>query len=420
MRLVPIAVLAALFLVPSLMFAAPITLVHQWQSPSELKALNVLETDLAKKSLELNTAQPKPNDLKDAAGIKALASTFTENPVFLALTNETLRHWYDLRLVHSLSPLAEAQGWADIFPPTVLKTVTHRDQIIAAPMSVHISNGVWANKQLIDATGLTLDTNWGNFVAILSALQAAGVIPIAHDGSETHDILLFETLYLSLFGAPDYTLLFDELNPTVLRRAEPNFEAVFERLATLKPFINRLPEGSLWHETAQQLMDGQAGIVIQGDWIHGEFARKGRIANQHYYCTEFPGPFQTVSLRVDAMASLNTTSLPLAQDQTTFFSTVTNKDVQFLFNNYKGGLPAHADTGLEAVSECLRVAVQRMESAIERDTLVLSLSQGMAVRDVIKNEIGAVIHEFMTTDMSPVDAANQLQKRMKYASYLIN
>ena len=72
------------------------------------------------------------------------------------------------------------------------------------------------------------------------------------------------------------------------------------------------------------------------------------------------------------------------------------------------------------VDFCFPLAVQRTDTALERDTLVLSLSQGMAVRDVIKNEIGAVIHDFMTSDMAPAEAANQLQKRMKYASYLIN
>jgi len=407
-------------MVPSLLFAAPITLLHSWQSPSELKALTVLENALNKKNLEPTYQLPKPEDLADAASIKALASSLTQSPTFLALSNETLRHWYDLRLVHSLSPLAEAQGWADIFPATVLNAVTHRGQIIAAPMSVHTSNWIWANKQLIDATGLTLDNDWDNFVAILAALKAADLIPIAHDGSDTQDLLMFETIYLSMYGAPAYTLLFDELNPTALRKAEPDFEAVFDRLATLKPYINRLPAGALWHEPAQQLMDGLAGIVIQGDWVHGEFARKGRIANQHYYCAEFPGPFQTVALKVESIASLNSTSLPLATDQTTFFETITNKDVQFLFNNYKGGLPAHRDTGLEAVSECLTFAVQRTNTAIENNALVLSLSQGMAVRDVIKNEISAVIHEYMINDMSSVEAANQLQKRMKYASYLIN
>ncbi|WP_196159157.1 ABC transporter substrate-binding protein [Reinekea sp. G2M2-21] len=420
MKLVPAVWLSVFLMVPSLLSAAPITLLHSWQTPSEKKALEVLEKDLLKSELSPHYEIPTHDQMKDAASIKALASSLAQGPTFLALNNEALRHWYDLRLVHSLTPVAQAQGWADIFPPVVMDTVTHRGQIIAAPMSVHTSNWVWANKQLVDATGLALDNSWANFIALLEALQAQGVTPIAHDGSQTQDILLFETLYLAMFGAEPYVQLFDDLNATALRKAEPDFEAVFQRLQTMKPYIKRAPAGTLWHESAQLLMDAEVGLLIQGDWVHGEFARKGRIANQHYYCTEFPGEHQSVAIKVESIASLNSTALPMGPDQTSFFQTITNKDTQFLFNNYKGGLPAYSGTGLAAVSECLTFAAQRTQQAQDNGSLVPSLSQGMAVREVIKDEIGAVITEFMTTELAPAEAANQLQKRMKYASYLIN
>lgn len=355
-----------------------------------------------------------------ASNIKDLAATFSDQSAFVALTNEELRHWFDLRLLHSLNNIAEQQNWAENIPPVILDSVSHRGQIFAAPISVHTSNWVWGNKQLVDATGLSMSTNWPEFIDLLNALRDQNVIPIAHDGSKTQDILMFESLYLADFGADKYNLLFAELDPTALRKAEEDFTAVFSKLAQLKPYIQRQPAGTPWQVAANALTSAEAGLVIQGDWVHGEFARQGRIPNQHYYCAPFPGAFESVSFKVDSIASMNSHNYSFGADQTAFFSSVMDKDQQFLFNNYKGGLPAVKDTGLEAVSECLTLAVARTNAAQENNTLVPSLSQGMAVRDVVKFEIGEVINAFMLSDQSPAEAANLLQKRIKYASFLIN
>jgi glucose/mannose transport system substrate-binding protein len=419
MRLVQAVTLSALLATSICLQAKPITLVHDWQTASEEKALSILEKDALKKDLQPTYYLPTANERRSTEDIKTLAKDLSTSATVLSLPLGELQQWYDLRLLHALTPVAEEQQWAEQIPESIMKLVTHRGEVIAAPLSVHISNWVWANKPLIDATGLTLDNDWNNFLAILESLKGQNVIPIAHDGSMVQDLLLFESAYLSLFGAEKYTLLFGELNATMLRKAGEDFTETFTRLQALKPYISRQVD-STWSDSADLLITAQAGIVIQGDWLRGEFALSGKIANQHYYCAEFPGEFQTASVRVDAVSTLNINAHPVDAELKAFLSTVVNKDNQFLFNNYKGGLPAIKDTGLESVSECLTFATQRMESAFASDSVVPSLSQGMAVRDVIRQEIGTVIFEFMTTNQSPEDAANQLQKRMRYASYLIN
>jgi glucose/mannose transport system substrate-binding protein len=420
MKLTPAVLLSATLCASVSVLAEPITLLHSWQTPSELKALNILEKDVIKKGLTPEYQMPTTQQRHSSTEIRILANELSTQATLISLPIGELQQWYDLRLLHSLSGISQEQDWPSQIPQSILNYVTHRGEIIAAPIAVHISNWVWANKQLIDATGLTLDNDWDNFLTILTKLQDQGVIPIAHDGSVDQDILLFETLYLSMFGAEKYTELFGDLNANNLRKAVPDFSEVFTSLASLKPFISRQPENTPWSDTAQLISSAQAGLVIQGDWLRGEFTLQGKIANQHYYCTEFPGKHQTVSLRVDAISTLNINAHPVDAELKTFLSSVVNKNNQYLFNNYKGGLPAIQDTGIETISECLTFAVQRIEQAQTENGVVPSLSQGVAVRDVVRQEIGTVINEFMTNNVTPEDAAKQLQKRMKYASYLIN
>lgn len=419
MRRVIILALSTLLMAPAWLSANPLTILHSWQSPNELKAYDVLDTRWSEQGLQITTFQPDPASLAGSGEIKALAKGLADNATVLSLSNEELRQWYDLRQLHSLTPLAEAQNWSEIIPPEILDTVTHRGQIIAAPISIHTSNWIWANKQLVDTTGIDYQASWTNLLELLDALKSDGLTAIAHDGSSDQDLLIFETLYLADFGAAQYTELFDNLNLTALRQAEDDFTAVLTKMAQLKPYITRL-EADGWHETVSMLTANTAGLIIQGDWVHGELARQGRIANQHYYCTEFPGEFSALSVRVDALASLNANAQPMSNEQNIALEIAMDKDVQYFFNNYKGGLPAISGTGLEAISECLQYSVQRRQEALSNGTLVPSLSQGMAVRDVVRREIAVVINDFMTSSQSPADAANQLQKRMKYASYLIN
>lgn len=420
MRLAKTTVLSALLTATASLWAAPLSIVHTWTSPSEEKALTVLEKDLEKRGLNSNFVIPEPNQLADSEAIRAFAKSMNRQPTFVSLSNEELRHWYDLRLLHSLTPIAKQQDWAASIPANILKVVTHRGQLIAAPVSVHSSNWLWANKALVDASGIPLNNDWTTFLTLVKALQEQGVVPIAHDGSQEQDILLFETLYLADFGAERYLALFESLDATQLRKAVDDFATVFEKLGQLKPYIQRYDAQQGWQHTASLLTGGEAALVIQGDWIHGEFARQGRLANQHYYCVEFPGEHATLSFRVDAIASLNENVKPMTAAHQQFFASATDKNMQYLFNNYKGGLPAISDTGLEAVSECLSFGVQRTQNAIANNALVPSLSQGMAVRDVVKREIGQVISDFMTSEQTPQEAAKLLQKRIKYASYLIN
>lgn len=420
MRRVIILVCSVMLTAPACLFAEPLTVVQTWQSPNEIKAFNVLETRFNESDLTITTLQPSDASLDGSEAIKGLANSLAETPTLLSLSNEELRQWYDLRQLHSLTQIAQEQNWAERIPPEILETVTHRGQIIAAPISVHTSNWVWANKQLVDATGIDYQASWTDLLAVLQALADDGVTPIAHDGSSEQDLLIFETLYLADFGAGKYTELFDQLNQTALRNAEDDFTNVLTKMAQLKPYIQRLDASSGWHDAIAMLTANTAGLVIQGDWAHGELARQGRIANQHYYCTAFPGEYDALSLRVDAIAALNARSQPITPAQRSALKVIMDKDAQYFFNNYKGGLPAISGTGLESISECLQFAVQRKQQALSAGTLVPSLSQGMAVRDVIRREIAAVIHAFMTSDQQPMDAADELQKRMKYAAYLIN
>lgn len=412
--------LVSLLIVSEAAYSEEVTLLHSWDSPGEAKAIVEMEHALQQDDVSFSYQYPMAEDMNNVPGIQELTATLNRKPTFLALNNATMRFWYDLGIVHSLTEFSAEQNWSAAFSDTVLEAVTYRDQVIAVPVNVHISNWVWANKSLIDATGLSLLSDWDEFILILDVLKSSGVVPIAHDDTELQDLLLFETLYLASFGADEYRQIFDDLNASGLREVKAKSRLVFERLSILKPYISRIPDGGRGSLLAQQLIRGQAALLIQGDWAQGVLAAEGGIANQHYYCVPFPGSFDTVSLKVDSIASLKSPFLPFSDIQRTVFQRLATESFNRSFNLYKGGLPARQDVRPAVDNDCSNQAIQRLTEADASANVVLSISQGMSVREAIKSEISAVVHRFMTSDMAPEAAAAALQKRMKYASYLIN
>ena len=59
--------------------------------------------------------------------------------------------------------------------PPALQTFSKYDgKWIAAPVNVHSTNWVWANKKIFDELGLAQPTNWDELIAALDKIKGAG------------------------------------------------------------------------------------------------------------------------------------------------------------------------------------------------------------------------------------------------------
>ncbi|MDR3107996.1 MAG: extracellular solute-binding protein [Bifidobacteriaceae bacterium] len=87
--------------------------------------------------------------------------------------------------LQSLEPYAEAYGWEDRFPETVLKNSRYSEDgavfgegnLYGLPQVGEIV-GVFYNKDKLAALGLTVPSTWDDFVSALDAAKAAGEVPL--------------------------------------------------------------------------------------------------------------------------------------------------------------------------------------------------------------------------------------------------
>lgn len=412
--------LLALLLLPVFSAANSISVVHVKYSQSEAKAFSILQNSLADDNLTWVDELPANQSFPSADKMKAIVDQNTGKASMAQLHGKELERWYDLGVVRHLTTPSETNRWRDVLPEFIYKRIQHRGQIIAVPSGLHITNTLWANKKIIDNTGLTLDNSWDNFLSLLSKIKETGITPIVMIDNAEFDTLLFESLLLSEVGAEAYSAAMLELDSSALRAIEPAFERVFQKLETLKPFITRLPEETEIVTLVETIMSGQAAITLQGSWIQGEFTFKGLLANQQYYCAQVPGQHQGVIFMLDTFAALATSDLAAQQKQVVFANKVLDKNNQFLMNNYSGAHAVVADTGLEKLNECNAAANNRLTEATATKQIVGSTAMGMNLPVQIGDEVLEIIHNFMTTNASATETASHLRKRMKYGSFLIN
>ncbi len=410
------AVLFSLLLVlTGLSSANEITLLHERDSAGSMKAISSMVKSWEKQNISLKEIYIGDADLSSIGSVRKLAVPYQNKSALVAISMSTLQRWYDLKLIQPLTDAKDTNDWMIQLPHFVRRYITYRDEIIAAPISIHVTNWVYANKKLIDDTGFKLPQKWDEFLWQLRALRVKGVDPILHDGSRQQDALIFESVFLATSGVSIYKQGFDDLN-AALRVVEPELIQTFSRLKELKPYINRMPEGTKLAELARSLRNSEAGFIIHGDWMQGELTLTGQIANQNYYCMPVPGEHHPVAYTVDIAAAIKTENNTLTSLQDLFLQKQMEKDAQFMFNNYNGGLPALINVGLEDINECVAAAAERINFADANQELVPSLTLGAVTSPEVREAVINIAHTFMTEELSPEEAATQFRKQLKRAA----
>jgi glucose/mannose transport system substrate-binding protein len=102
-----------------------------------------------------------------------------------------------------------------VIPAALQRFSKYDGHWIAAPVNVHSTNWVWINKAALDAAGGKAPETWDELVAVLDAMKANGLTPLAHGGQAWQDATVFDALVLAA-GTDFYKAAFIDLDPAAL------------------------------------------------------------------------------------------------------------------------------------------------------------------------------------------------------------
>jgi glucose/mannose transport system substrate-binding protein len=386
-HLIVLAITAA-FAVPA-SAQQSVEVLHWWTSGGEAAALNVLKGNLEKQGVKWND-MPVAGGGGEAAMTAVRARVTSGNPpTAVQMLGFDITDWGKQGVVADLNDLANKEGWDKTVPAALQKFSKFNGKWIAAPVNVHSTNWIWANKEVLAKAGVTAEPkSFDEFIAAAEKVQKAGFIAIAHGGQPWQEATVFDGVVLATGGIDYYRKAFIDLDPKAI--ASPTTEKVFQRMGQIRKLVDKDFSGRDVPVASGMVISGKAGFQIMGDWAKGEFINAKKLPGKDFACFRFPGTQGMVAFNSDQFAMFKVGG-DKAAAQVKLASAIMDPGFQSAFNVVKGSAPARTDVPDTAFDDCGKKAIKDLAEANKSNTLVGSIAHGHAVPASIKNAFYDVI-----------------------------
>jgi glucose/mannose transport system substrate-binding protein len=402
---------AALFSAAALA-ADSVEVLHWWTSGGEAAALNVLKQDLEKEGVAWQDMPVAGGGGEQAMTALRARVTSGNPPIAVQMLGFDITDWAKQGVVADLNDLAGKQGWDKVVPPALQAFSKYDGKWIAAPVNVHSTNWVWANKEIFDKLGLKQPTSWDELIAALDKIKAAGYTAVAHGGQPWQEATIFDAVVMATGGPEFYKKAFIDLDSAAL--GSDTMVQAFERLSKLRSYVDDNFSGRDWNLASAMVIDGKAGVQFMGDWAKGEFLNAGKKPGQDFLCFRFPGTQGTVTFNSDQFVMFKVgEDRKAAQEK--LASAIMAPSFQVAFNKIKGSVPARTDVDGSGLDACGQQGMKELAEASQKGTLFGSMAHGHAAPAAVKVATYDVITAEFNGEMDAKTAAAELVKAVEGA-----
>ncbi|MEC8126511.1 MAG: ABC transporter substrate-binding protein [Pseudomonadota bacterium] len=385
--------------------AGEVEVLHWWTSGGEAAALNVLKDDLSSKGVSWADMPVAGGGGESAMTVLRARVTSNNAPTAAQMLGYDILDWGKQGAAADLNAVAAKEGWDAVVPAALQNFAKHDGKWISAPVNVHSTNWVWANKAIFDELGLSAPINFDELVATLEAIKKAGYTPLAHGGQAWQEATIFDSVVLATGGVGFYRKALVDLDPDAL--GSDTMKTVFDRMAILRSYVDDNFSGRDWNLASAMVIEKKAGMQIMGDWAKGEFLNAGQKPGDDFVCFRFPGTSGAVTFNSDQFMMFKVGS-DRRDAQNQLASSIMAPSFQSAFNVVKGSVPARTDVSDADFDACGKKGMRDLASANANNTLLGSLAHGHAAPASVKNAMYDVITAHFNGEYSSADAVSEL------------
>jgi glucose/mannose transport system substrate-binding protein len=402
--------IAATLVAPA-MAQESVEVLHWWTSGGEAAALGVLKGNLEKQGIKWNDMPVAGGGGEQAMTTVRARVTAGNPPTAVQMLGFDIQDWAKQGVLTDLNAVATKEGWDKTVPLALQRFSKYDGKWVAAPVNVHSTNWVWANKEVLAKAGVkTEPKTWDEFIAALEKVQKAGFVALAHGGQPWQEATVFDGVALSTGGLDFYKKAFIDLDPMTLNSA--NMVKTFSRMAQLRKYVDKDFSGRDWNVASGMVISGKAGFQIMGDWAKGEFVSAKKVAMKDFACFRVPGTQGTVTFNADQFA-LFKVGADKTSAQNKLATAILDPSFQSAFNVVKGSAPARSDVSSAAFDDCGKKAIKDLAEANKSNQLVGSLAHGHAVPASTKNAFYDVITRQFNGQIDAKKAASEMASAAK-------
>lgn len=385
--------------------AGEVEVLHWWTSGGEAAALNVLKDDLSSKGVSWADMPVAGGGGESAMTVLRARVTSNNAPTAAQMLGFDILDWGEQGAAADLNAVAAKEGWDAVVPAALQNFAKYDGKWISAPVNVHSTNWVWANKAIFDELGLSAPINFDELVATLEAIKKAGYTPLAHGGQAWQEATIFDSVVLATGGVGFYRKALVDLDADAL--GSDTMKTVFDRMAILRSYVDDNFSGRDWNLASAMVIEKKAGMQIMGDWAKGEFLNAGQKPGDDFMCFRFPGTSGAVTFNSDQFMMFKVGS-DRRDAQNQLASSIMTPSFQSAFNVVKGSVPARTDVSDADFDACGKKGMRDLASANANNTLLGSLAHGHAAPASVKNAMYDVITAHFNGEYSSADAVSEL------------
>ena len=403
---------AAIFVVAGAAHAEDVEVLHWWTSGGEAAALNVLKQDLEGQGIGWQDMPVAGGGGEQAMTVLRARVTSGDAPTAVQMLGFDIKDWAGEGALANLNDVAAEQGWDAVVPDALKEFAKADGKWVSAPVNVHSTNWVWANKAVLDANGIAVPQTWEDFVAAVNTLSAAGVTPIAHGGQAWQDATVFDAVVMSAGGPDFYKSAFIDLDADAL--SSDTMVEAFARMQFIRDNVDENFSGRDWNLATAMVINGEAGFQMMGDWAKGEFLNAGKVPGEDFLCFRFPGTQDQVTFNADQFAMFDQGGT-VSNEQAALASAILSPSFQSAFNVVKGSVPARTDVSNEAFDACGKQGMADLAAAASTGNLFGSMAHGHAAPASVKNAVYDVVTAHFNGEYDAATAAEELATAVEIA-----
>jgi len=396
---------AALAASASLATADDVEVLHWWTSGGEASALNVLKEDLGGQDIGWQDMPVAGGGGTQAMTVLRARVTAGNPPSAVQLLGFDITDWAKEGALANLDSIATEGGWDGVVPDALQQFSKYDGHWVAAPVNIHSTNWVWANKAILDELGIAVPTTWDELVAAMQKVKDSGKVAVGHGGQPWQDATIFDAVAMSTGGPEFYKKAFIELDPDTL--GSDTMVEAFDRMTVIRGFVDDNFSGRDWNLASAMVINGEAAFQFMGDWAKGEFLNAGKVPDQDFLCFRFPETQEQVTFNTDQFAVFAQGG-EVKSEQAALAEAIMSPEFQLAFNKVKGSVPARTDVEVTEFDACGQKAYEELKAADTSGNLMGSMAHGHANPAAVKNAMYDVITAHFNGEYDSATAAEEM------------
>jgi glucose/mannose transport system substrate-binding protein len=364
--------------------------LHAWTGGDGKKAINALTRKFKNKY---------PNMQTDFRPIGGGGNTNLNTVVAKRLGNNNppsaFAGWPGQNLTQYEGILANAnEAWSNYKNKhfqEVVDACKYNGNFVAVPIGSHRLNDLFFNKNVLNQAGVN-PNNISDYQGLLSALktvqQNTNKVPMTQAMKLPFSTLqLFGTVLLSTQGYQAY------MNFTNGKGDKQKVVAALKSTKQiLANYINDDASSTALTGSLNNIMNGNAAFIHQGNWAAGAFGNKqGFKYGKDWGHITFPGTEGMYTLHMDSF--IKPANNPSPQKTTKWLSYVGTKEAQVTFDTRKGSIPTRKDTTAKEFGPYLSNTIKDFKNAKQKPP---TIAHGLAVPASTLTNLKGVINDNFT------------------------